>query len=146
MDSLSMSFERSMQMVRESEHRVSELANALLLGNSFLVAGFAVILGQPIDRIVPYIIAIVGLLLCILLLLGINSAWQVYRVRVNQVYRIMQELKDSDKSDYRFIYTEEIPWFLRWSLPRLFGPHFIYRLWLPFLFLTMWILLIVFAL
>ena len=116
------------QQLRNSERRLHELVNALLIGNSFLVAAFAVILGQQIGKVVPYTIATVGFLFCALLFLSINITWRIW------------------KEEYTYVYCgqSEIPGLFIW-LTLLFLPKNIYRIWLPLLFLIMWSILIAFA-
>jgi len=141
-----MAYNRATEEARETERRLAELTNVLLLGNSFLVAAFAVMLGQPICSVVHYVVASVGIALCLLLFLGINSTWGLYLRRLEEVYRWRKELERVWEPSRPFApYPIGRSWFSAWWPSRLFGPGTIYRVWLPCLFLFMWVMLIIFA-
>ena len=139
-----LAYDRALQLARDSEHRLSELLNVLLLGNSFLVVAFSQV-SQSLAPIVSYIIASVGLLLCVLLFLGINSVSRLNRSRMAEVRRLVRELERKEGFRYTVRYTEESQWFRVLFLARVFEPNVIYTIWLPSLFFLMWILLMIFA-
>jgi hypothetical protein len=78
---------------RETGRRLAELTTVLLLGNSFLVAAFAVMLGHPMRPVVRYVPASVGSALWILVFPNINLAWRLYLVRVTEAHRWLEELE-----------------------------------------------------
>ena len=139
-------YERAIDLVRESERKISELVNALLLGNSFLVAAFAVILGQPVRSVVHYTIGAVGLIFCILLWFGIQNAWDLYKKRWFDLWTLHQKQQGHIPFSSPFI-TElnEKPWVEGQGVRFLLGASSIYRLWLPLLFFSMWAILLAFA-
>jgi len=140
-----LAYDRAVQLARDSEHRLSELLNVLLLGNSFLVVAFASIVAQNLPRVVPYVISSVGILLCALLFLGINSVSRLSRARMAEVRRLVRELERKEGLKYTVRYTEEALWFKVFIFSRVFDPYVIYTIWLPSLFFSMWVLLMVFA-
>jgi len=145
---ISMAYDRAMQFARDTERRLAQLGMVLLLGNSFLVAGFAVLLSEPLKCVVGYAMTAVGITFCLILMLSIQSTWVLYRLRTAEVHRLFEQLKDMTTDvpiAHWFEYVEERPLFKGWILGRLFGPGSIYRFWLPALFLFMWIMLMIFA-
>ena len=138
-------YDRAVQLARDSERRLSELLNVLLLGNSFLVMAFASIIAKNLPHLVPYIISSVGILLCILLFLGINSLSRLNRARMAEVRRLNRELERKEGFKYTVKYTEEAQWFKVFIFSRVFDPNLIYTIWLPSLFFFMWVILMIFA-
>jgi len=133
-------------LVGESERKISELVNALLLGNSFLVAAFAVILGQPVGSVVHYTIGAVGLIFCILLWFGIQNAWNLYKKRWFDLWTLHQQQQGKIPfSSPSMTQLNEKQWVEGQGVRFLLSASSIYRLWLPLLFSSMWAILLAFA-
>jgi len=62
-----------------------------------------------------------------------------------EVRRLVRELERKEGLKYTVRYTEEALWFKVFIFSRVFDPYVIYTIWLPSLFFSMWVLLMVFA-
>ncbi len=132
------------QLARDRMGHLSQLVTSLLFGNSFLVAAFAVMLGQELNSIVYYVITSVGLMLCIFLCAGINHTVRLYMRQWKRAYQMSLNL-----SIEPFWTIEDNKLYSRlpfvWRLVALFHLGRISGIWLPLLFIFMWAILMVYA-
>ena len=125
---------------RDAERHISELLTALLLSNSFLVAGFAFIVAEIDSKVAAYAIAALGMALCFLIFF-VNLRYKtIAKKRGGEADRFYERL-ESDRVILRGLHMSTPGWkWLGWL-----SSSSVAFFWAPVLFLILWIMLIIFA-